>query len=154
MRRRAAAWPAAACLLLATAACAGDESGEETSPTSAGASAASIRLVIPDNNIRAEGVECAGARPFEDIHAGAAYSFEAADGTEIVAGTLPAGRAENAEPGTDWGVEEIPTVCVMLLELPEVPEAEGYRLRLPGDRALEFEGRYLTPGEPLELLVQ
>ena len=31
----------------------------------------SIRLVVPDKNIRAEGVECAGARPFQRTSAGA-----------------------------------------------------------------------------------
>jgi hypothetical protein len=110
--------------------------------------------VIPDNNIRVEGAECAGARPFEYLHASAPYTLESADGEVLVEGELPAGHAENAEPGTDWGVEEIPTVCVMRLALGDVAEAETYVLRLPEGEPLEFEGRYLSAGEPLQLLVE
>jgi hypothetical protein len=137
-------------ILLAAPACAGDdeEAGE------GGGDERVIRLVIPDNNIRVEGAECAGARPFEYIHASTPYTLESADGEVLVEGELPPGKAENAEPGTDWGVEEIPTVCVMRLTLDEVPEAETYVLRLPEGEPLEFESRFLTPDEPLELLVQ
>jgi hypothetical protein len=83
----------------------------------------SIRLVVRDKNIRTEGVECAGARPFHYVHAGAPFTIEADDGTVVADGTLPAGRAENAEPGVDWGVDRIPTFCVVELEvdLPERP---------------------------------
>jgi hypothetical protein len=110
--------------------------------------------VIPDNNIRVEGAECAGARPFEDLHASAPYTLESADGAVLVEGELPAGHAENAEPGTDWGVEEIPTVCVMRLAFEDVPESETYVLRLPERDPLEFESRFLTTGEPLQLIVE
>jgi hypothetical protein len=140
-----------AAILLAAPACAGDDgdgAGE------AGGDEPVIRLVIPDNNIRVEGAECAGARPFEYLHASAPYTLESADGEVLVEGELPAGHAENAEPGTDWGVEEIPTVCVMRLALGDVAEAETYVLRLPEGEPLEFEGRYLSAGEPLQLLVE
>jgi hypothetical protein len=140
-----------AALLLATAACAGEDEG---GAGEGGGDERIIRLVIPDNNIRVEGSECAGARPFEYIHANAAYTLESSEGEVLLEGELPAGRAENAEPGTDWGTEEIPTVCVMRLTLSDVPEAEAYRLRLPEGPPLEFEARFLTAGEPLELLVQ
>jgi hypothetical protein len=150
MTGRALAAGLAALFLLAPAACGGDDvgggegSGDERV----------IRLVIPDNNIRVEGAECAGARPFEYLHASAPYTLESADGEVLVEGELPAGHAENAEPGTDWGTEEIPTVCVMRLTLDDVPDAESYVLRLPEGTPLEFESRFLTVGEPLELLVQ
>jgi hypothetical protein len=97
----------------------------------------SIRLVVPDENIRAEGVECAGARPFEHIHAGAPFTIEAGDGTVVAEGTLPAGHAVNAEPETDWGVERIPTFCVLELEV-DLPERPRYRLVLEDSRPLEF----------------
>jgi hypothetical protein len=97
----------------------------------------SIRVVVPDKNIRAEGVECAGARPFQHIHAGAPFTIEAEDGTVVAEGELPAGRAENAEPDIDWGVERIPTYCVLELEV-DLPERPRYRLKLERTRPIEF----------------
>ncbi len=141
-----------AAVLLAAPACAGDDEGGGAGE--AGGDERVIRLVIPDNNIRVEGAECAGARPFEDLHASAPYTLESADGAVLVEGELPAGHAENAEPGTDWGVEEIPTVCVMRLAFEDVPESETYVLRLPERDPLEFESRFLTTGEPLQLIVE
>jgi hypothetical protein len=140
-----------AAMLLAAPACAGDDEGDAGE---GGGNERVVRLVIPDNNIRVEGVECAGARPFEYLHASAPYTLETGDGEVVVEGELPAGHAENAEPGTDWGTEEIPTVCVMRLAFDDVPEADTYVLRLPEGEPLEFESRFLTESEPLELLVQ
>jgi hypothetical protein len=140
--RVAAAGLAAA--LLGAAGCGGEEDTIE----------ARLRLVVPDNNIRVEGIECAGARPFDYVRAGAPFALEAQDGTVLADGELPAGRAENADPSIDWGVERIPTVCVMDLELEAVPERRRYRLRLPEGRPLEFERSLLSPDEPLQLIVQ
>ncbi|MGH3023016.1 MAG: hypothetical protein ACRDNI_05110 [Gaiellaceae bacterium] len=114
----------------------------------------SLRVVVADNNIREEGIECAGARPFGYMRAGAPFALEAGDGTVLAEGELPAGEAVNADPSIDWGVERIPTVCVLLLELEDVPERPSYRLRLPEGQPLEFERSNITPGEPLQLLVQ
>ena len=100
----------------------------------------SIRQVVPDKNIREEGVECAGARPFQHIHAGAPFTIEAEDGTVVAEGELPAGRAENAEPDIDWGVERIPTYCVLELEV-DLPERPRYRLKLEHKRPIEFAVR-------------
>jgi hypothetical protein len=97
----------------------------------------SIRLVVPDKNIRTEGVECAGARPFEHIHAGAPFTIEAGDGTVVAEGTLPAGRAVNAEPEIDWGVERIPTFCVLELDV-DLPKRPRYRFLVEDSRPLEF----------------
>lgn len=114
---------------------------------------AHLRLVVPDNNIRVEGIECAGARPFEHVRPGASFTVEAGDGSVLVDGELPAGHAENADPNIDWGVERIPTVCVMELDL-DVPERRNYRLRLPQGRPLEFDRTHLSADEPLQLIVQ
>jgi hypothetical protein len=108
----------------------------------------SIRLVVQDKNIRTEGVECAGARPFHHVHAGAPYTIEGDDGKVVAEGTLPAGRAENAEPDIDWGVDRIPTFCVLELEV-DLPERPSYRLRLERGRPLEFVARE----EPVVLVV-
>jgi hypothetical protein len=97
----------------------------------------SIRLVVPDKNVRAEGVECAGARPFQHIHPGAPFTIEAGDGTVVADGELPVGHAENAEPGIDWGVDRIPTFCVLNFQV-DLPERPRYRLLLEGSRPIEF----------------
>jgi hypothetical protein len=107
-----------------------------------------IRLVVPDKNVRAEGVECAGARPFHHVHAGAPFTIEAGDGTVVADGTLPAGHAENAEPEIDWGVERIPTFCVLDFHV-DLPERPRYRFVLEGLRPLEF----VVDEEPVVLVV-
>ena len=145
MRRAPAAGGCLAAAVLALGGCGGG--GEDTVE-------AQLRLVVPDNNIRAEGVECAGARPFEYVHAGARFALEAPDGSLLVDGELPVGRAENADPSIDWEVERIPTVCVMELDLDDVPERPRYRLRLSEGRPLEFELAHLSVDEPLQLVVQ
>jgi hypothetical protein len=114
---------------------------------------ARLRLVVPDNNIRVEGVECAGARPFAHVHAGAPYTVEASDGTVVAEGRLPAGRAVNADPTIDWGVARIPTVCVIELDL-DLPERARYELRLEEGPPLQFDAQYLSSNEQLDLIVQ
>ena len=113
---------------------------------------ARIRLVIPDNNIREEGVECAGARPFRQIRRGTEYTVEAGNGEVVAEGELPAGRAENADPNVDWGVRRIPTVCVIELEL-DLPERPRYRFVLPGAVPLEFDASLLEREQPLQLVL-
>src|ERR687891_306535 len=78
----------------------------------------------------------------------------ASSGRFLADGELPAGRAENADPDVDLGVERIPTVCVMELDLEDVPERPRYLLRLPEGRPLEFERAHLSMDEPLQLIVQ
>ncbi len=133
-----------ALLLLAAvlAGCGGGDSGDETS----------IRHVIPDNNIRSEGVECSGARPFQQIHRGTQYRFEAEDGTVVAEGELPSGRAENADPKIDWESERFPTVCVMELEV-DLPERPRYRLVLPETTPLEFDAALLDGDEPVQFVL-
>ena len=145
MRHSRAGAVCLAAALLGTAGCGGG--GEDTVE-------ARLRLVVPDNNIRVEGVECAGARPFDYVRPGARYTLEARDGSVLADGELPPGRAENADPSIDWGVERIPTVCVMELDVEGLPERPVYRLRLPEGRPLEFDREHLSPDEPLQLLVQ
>jgi hypothetical protein len=100
-----------------------------------------LLVVVPDNEIRAEGVECAGARPYQYVHAGARFTLETEDGTELAEGELPSGRAENADPSIDWGVERIPTVCAMQVDIEGVAEHAGYRLQIEEGPPLAFEAR-------------
>jgi hypothetical protein len=79
------------------------------------------RLVVADKNIRREGVECAGALPFQFVHAEAPFRVEATDGEVVAEGELPAERSRNAEPEIDWEVDRIPTFCVLDFEV-DVPE--------------------------------
>jgi hypothetical protein len=112
---------------------------------------ARLTVVVPDNNIREEGSECAGARPFRAIHRGAAFTIEDGSGAVVADGELPAGRAVDADPSIDWESEQIPTACTFELEL-DLPDRRRYRLILPEALPLEFERRLLGD-EPLRLVV-
>ena len=112
---------------------------------------AELRIVVPDQNIREEGVECAGARPFRAVHRGTEYSIEDSAGEVVADGELPTGRAENADPTIDWGVDRIPTVCVFDVEV-DLPERARYRLVLPDTLPVEFERRLLGD-EPVRLVL-
>lgn len=116
-----------------------------------GGIAAELRIVVPDRNIREEGVECSGARPFRAIHRGTGFAIEDAGGEVVADGELPAGTAVNAEPEVDWGVDRIPTHCVFDVEV-DLPERERYRLVLPGRPPVEFDRRLLGD-EPLRLVL-
>ena len=138
--RRAGAPLLAGLVLLAG--CGGDDGDE-----------ARIRLVVPDNNIREEGVECAGARPFRQIHRGTPYTILDPDGEVVADGELPAGRAENADPSVDWESDRFPTVCVMELDV-ELPERPRYRLVLPESAPLEFDRTLLQGDAPVQLVLR
>ena len=131
-------------LLVALAGCGGSD--EESL-------GARIALVVPDNNIREEGIECAGARPFRHVHAGTSYRIEAGDGSVVAEGELPAGRAENADPSIDWNSEKIPTVCVMTFDV-ELPERPRYRLVIEGSVPTAFARSLVREDETLRLVLQ
>ena len=103
------------------------------SPAAAAATPTSRRrltIVVPDNNIREEGSECAGARPFRAIHRDTAFTVEDGSGAVVAEGELPAGVAANADPEIDWEEELIPTVCTFDVEI-GLPETARYKLLLP-----------------------
>jgi hypothetical protein len=112
---------------------------------------ARLAIVVPDNNIRAEGDECSGARPFRAIHRGTTFTIEDGDGDVVAEGELPTGRATNADPNIDWETDRFPTVCVFDVEV-GLPERARYRLVLPETGPLEFERRFLGD-EPLRLVL-
>jgi hypothetical protein len=112
---------------------------------------AQLEIVVPDNNIRAEGDECTGARPFRAIHRGTAFTIEDGTGTVVAEGELPTGHATNADPSIDWESDRFPTVCVFDVDV-GLPERAGYRLVLPEALPLEFERRFLGD-EPLRLVL-
>ena len=113
---------------------------------------ARLAIVVPDNNIRAEGDECAGARPFDAIHRDTVFTIEDGAGAVLADGELPTGRATNADPSIDWESDRFPTVCVFDVEV-GLPERNDYRLVLPDTLPLEFERRLLGD-EPLRLVLR
>jgi len=115
-----------------------------------GDDAARFRLVVPDNNIRVEGVECAGARPFRNVHRGTRFTVEDSDGKVLADGELPAGQAVNADPTVDWGVERIPTYCVMEFGV-DLPKRPRYRFRVDRGSPIEFDGSLVFRDEPVQI---
>ena len=113
---------------------------------------ARLTIVVPDNNIREEGSECAGARPFRAIHRGTVYTVEDGSGAVVAEGELPAGVATNADPKIDWEDELIPTVCTFDMEV-GLPERARYKLVLPETLPLEFDRALLDGDEPLRLVL-
>jgi hypothetical protein len=132
---------ATALAILALAGCGGSGGGPDMK----------ITLVVEDENIRVEGSECAGARPFQYVHAQARYTIVDADGETLKEDELPAGHAVDSDPSIDWGVERIPTFCVFELELDDVPERPSYSLRLAEGSPLPFDAKFVEGGKPVEL---
>jgi hypothetical protein len=112
---------------------------------------ARLRLVIPDNNIRTEGLECSGAQPFRHVHRGTPFAIEAEDGTVVAEGELPAGTAQNADPKIDWESDRFPTVCVMDFEA-DLEPAPRYRFVIEGSLPVTFDGTRVD-GEERTLIV-
>ena len=112
---------------------------------------ARLRIVVPDNNIRAEGSECAGARPFRAIHRGTVFTVEDEAGEVVAEGELPAGAATNADPSIDWEDDLIPTVCTFEVEV-GLPERERYTVVLPETLPLTVE-RSVLGDEPVQLVL-
>lgn len=95
--------------------------------------ALSLRLVIPDGNIREPDVPCSGASGYRYAHPGEAYTIRDAEGREVASGTLPEGRAEKAFT-LELGDRRQPTVCVMMVEVRGVESLDGHVLVI-GDRS-------------------
>ncbi len=135
---------ALALAVLALGACGGSDDGMDMR----------ITLVVEDKNIRVEDSECAGARPFQYVHAQAGFVLDDGAGEEVADGELPAGRAVNADPSIDWGVDRIPTFCVFELELDDVPRRDRYALRLDEGSPLPFDASFVEGGKPVTLTLR
>ncbi len=90
-----------------------------------------VRLVIPDGNIRPPDVPCTGAGGFRYAHPEASYEIEDADGQTVASGSLPQGTSETAWD-LDLGDRRQPTMCVMMLEVTGVESVDHYRLSIDG----------------------
>jgi hypothetical protein len=129
-------------LLALVAGCGGDGADVE----------ARLLLVVPDNNIREEGAECSGARPFRAVHRGTGFTIEDGAGEIVADGELPSGVATNADPAIDWEDDLIPTVCTFELDV-GLPERDRYVLRLPDAVPVEFERALLDREDRLRLVL-
>jgi hypothetical protein len=90
-----------------------------------------VRLVIPDGNIRPPDVPCTGAGGFRYAHPEASYVVENAAGRAVASGSLPQGTSEKAW-NVDLGGRRQPTVCVMMLEVTGVESVDHYTLSIDG----------------------
>lgn len=107
------------------AACADAQTG---APSGSGLT---VRVVIPDGNIRPPDVPCSGAGGFRYVHPEAPYAVENAAGRVVASGGLPSGTSEEAW-NIDLGGRRQPTVCVMMLEVPGVQSLDGHTLSIDG----------------------
>lgn len=123
--RRRGAWLVAVAALLAVTGCA-------DSSTPSDQEGLTLRLVIPDANIREPDVPCSGASGFRYAHPEAPFTIEGGDGQEVASGTLPEGTAEKAF-NIDLGDDRQPTVCVMMLNVRGVETLDDHFLVI-GDR--------------------
>jgi len=89
--------------------------------------ATTVRLVIPDANLREPGVSCSGASPFRFAHPEAGFVVTSPSGTTVFTGKLPQGIAEKALT-IDLGDQRQHTVCVMRLEMPGVDSVDGHSI--------------------------
>ncbi|WP_328347745.1 hypothetical protein [Micromonospora sp. NBC_00421] len=110
-------------LLAGAGGCGGDAGAEAVTPTT-------VRVLVRDINIRAEGVDCAGTGPYLYFHHRASFRLLDPDGAALVTGTLPAGTAVAAF-AEDLAVERVPTYCEFAVPV-QVPQRAGYRLEVAG----------------------
>lgn len=112
----------AALCVVALTACAGEPGGDGD----ADEPSVTVRLVIPDGNIRQPGVSCSGASAFRFAHPEAEFAVQDPSGTTVSTGTLPQGVAEKAftiDLGDD---QRQPTACVMSVEIVGVSSVDGH----------------------------
>lgn len=101
---------------------------EPDEPDTADDPSVTVRLVIPDGNIRVPGVSCSGASPFRFAHPEAEFAVLDPSGETVSTGTLPQGVAEKAltiDLGDDQRQQ---TVCVMSVEVAGVSSLDGHSL--------------------------
>lgn len=124
---RRAVLGALAVALAASVGCSGAESAAPPEP------GVTVRLVIPDGNLRPPDVPCAGAGGFRYAHPEAPYAIESPAGKVVASGDLPQGTAEQAW-NVDLGDRPQPTVCVMTLEVSGLDSVAGHTLAIDGHR--------------------
>lgn len=134
--------------VVALTACA-DEPGE---PAEADEPSVTVRLVIPDGNIREPGVSCSGASAFRFAHPEAEFTVQDSSGTTVFTGTLPPGAAEKAftiDLGDD---QRQPTVCVMSVEVVGVNSVDDHSLVIADHSPVPIEPNPTLDGIPEAVL--
>jgi hypothetical protein len=105
--------------------CSGSDSGSEAE------SGLTVRLVVPDGNIRPPEVPCTGAGGFRYVHPEASYAIADPSGAVVASGNLPSGTSE-AMWNVDLGDRRQPTVCVMMLDVSGLESVRGHTLSIDG----------------------
>jgi hypothetical protein len=121
---RSLAGPAAAVLLAVAAAGCGGEP----------ASATTVRVLVRDINIRAEGVDCAGTGAYTFFHNRAPFRVVDGDGRTLTDGRLPPGKAVRTFE-EDLEVDRVPTYCEFAVPV-AVPERGAYQLVVDDEPAI------------------
>ncbi|MFJ2033640.1 hypothetical protein [Streptosporangium sp. NPDC087985] len=98
-----------------------------------------IRLIIPDGNLRPLGTSCAGAGPYRFAHQEAPFAIEDGNGNEVARGVLPAGTSEKIMDVDFGAVKRQPTMCVMLLKVDAVRKPDEYLMVIDGRAALPIK---------------
>lgn len=117
------------------------------SSAASGDAAVTLRLVIPDTDIREPDAPCSGASGFRFAHPQAPFAIENAAGAEVASGTLPEGTAEKAF-NIDLGDERQPTVCVMMVPVDGVETLEGHFLVIDDRSAVPIKPNQSLDGIP------
>lgn len=121
-------WSGVVSVAVVAVALGGCAAPESDSPEGSGVT---VRLVIPDGNIRPRDVPCTGAGGFRYAHPEAPYVIENAAGETVASGSLPQGTSEPAW-SLDLGDRQQPTVCVMMLKVAGVESVEQATLSIDG----------------------
>ncbi|GIJ44173.1 hypothetical protein Val02_10590 [Virgisporangium aliadipatigenens] len=105
-------------------------SGEDTSKLT-------VRLLVRDINLRAEGVDCAGTGPYQHVHNRSAFTVLDGAGKRLASGELPPGRSVGTFE-EDLGVEKVPTYCEFAVPV-EVADRAAYRLVVEGKAPIDLK---------------
>jgi hypothetical protein len=103
--------------------------GEDTSTVT-------VRLLVRDINLRAEGVDCAGTGAYGHVHNRSPYSVLDAKGATLAKGALPPGRSVGTF-ADDLGVERVPTYCEFAVPV-KVADRGTYRLVVDGRAPIDL----------------
>ncbi|HEY8473761.1 MAG TPA: hypothetical protein VIL37_14155 [Natronosporangium sp.] len=106
-----------------------------------------LRVVIPDGNLREPGTPCSGAHGFRYAHAEAPYAVRDGSGREVATGVLPEGTAEQAY-NLDLGEGRQPTVCVITVEVAGVTTLDGHDLVIDDRAPVPIEPNPRLAGAP------
>ena len=105
-------------------------------------SALTVRVIVPDVQLRPPGSVCYGTGAFADVNPSG--SFRLAAGRSTVTGSVPAGQAAKAYDKDFGHAAKVPTVCVLALTMASVPAAVDYTLTVSGQAPVSFSAAQIS----------